>query len=193
MAVEKPTEQPQTILGEYAGFVTRLIAWLIDRIIIVSIISILSAVATFILNNVALVQRMNELLGIEDIMVLVVTAIVVVVSITLIILYDIGLPVLAGQTLGKFVMGVRIVRTNGERLTVRSAIVRYLGYLVSFILLLGFLWVLWDNRRQGWHDKLARTFVVYTWPEEELKGTFTRDKVQAWRHRRKRRQSAEVQ
>ena len=35
------------------------------------------------------------------------------------------------------------------------------GKLVSaLILLLGFLWILWDKDRQGWHDKIAGTLVV---------------------------------
>jgi uncharacterized RDD family membrane protein YckC len=29
---------------------------------------------------------------------------------------------------------------------------------------LGFLWILIDNRRQGWHDKMAGTCVIYNWP-----------------------------
>jgi uncharacterized RDD family membrane protein YckC len=40
-------------------------------------------------------------------------------------------------------------------------VIRYLGYFVNlFALGLGFLWVAWDPRKQGWHDKLARTVVV---------------------------------
>ncbi len=40
-------------------------------------------------------------------------------------------------------------------------IVRYLGYYLSiFGLMLGFLWIAFDKRKQGWHDKLAGTVVV---------------------------------
>lgn len=42
-----------------------------------------------------------------------------------------------------------------------DAIVRVIGYYIGgAILLLGFLWALWDPNRQGWHDKLANTYVV---------------------------------
>jgi len=38
---------------------------------------------------------------------------------------------------------------------------RYLGYYVSTIVLfLGFFWVAWDKKKQGWHDKMARTVVI---------------------------------
>lgn len=65
-------------------------------------------------------------------------------------------------TPGKMLIGARIVdaRTGGP-LTRGQAVVRYLGYYVSLLGLgLGFLWVAWDRRKQGWHDKLAGTVVV---------------------------------
>jgi uncharacterized RDD family membrane protein YckC len=38
---------------------------------------------------------------------------------------------------------------------------RYFAYFLSFLgLCLGFMWVGWDERKQGWHDKLAGTLVV---------------------------------
>jgi len=51
-------------------------------------------------------------------------------------------------------------RTGGP-LSVSQAILRYLGYFVSTIpLCLGLLWVGFDARKQGWHDKIAGTVVV---------------------------------
>jgi hypothetical protein len=41
-------------------------------------------------------------------------------------------------------------------------VLRYVGYLVSAIVVsLGFIWILFDSKRQGWHDKIAKTYVVY--------------------------------
>ena len=76
--------------------------------------------------------------------------------------YPVVFWVLLGQTPGKLLMGVRIARTNGKRLTIGRALLRYLGYWLSAIPLgLGFLWVLVDDQRQCWHDKLADTYVIY--------------------------------
>jgi uncharacterized RDD family membrane protein YckC len=51
-------------------------------------------------------------------------------------------------------------RTGGKPST-RQFIIRYLGYYVSMIpLMLGILWVGFDARKQGWHDKMAGTVVV---------------------------------
>ena len=65
-------------------------------------------------------------------------------------------------TPGKMVIGARIVdeRTGGPPST-GQLVGRYLGYYVSMIpLCLGLLWVAFDARKQGWHDKLAGTVVV---------------------------------
>jgi uncharacterized RDD family membrane protein YckC len=65
-------------------------------------------------------------------------------------------------TPGKMAVGARIVdaKTGGKAST-RQLIVRYVSYYIAAIpLLLGFLWVAFDSRKQGWHDKLAGTVVV---------------------------------
>jgi uncharacterized RDD family membrane protein YckC len=66
-----------------------------------------------------------------------------------------------GQTIGHKVMGLRVVRTDGSSLDVVGAIIRYIGAIVSAIPLgLGYLWVIWDPKKQGWHDKIAGTYVI---------------------------------
>jgi uncharacterized RDD family membrane protein YckC len=65
-------------------------------------------------------------------------------------------------TPGKIAISARIVdaRTGGRPST-RQLIVRYLGYYVSMLpLMAGIVWVAFDPRKQGWHDKLAGTVVV---------------------------------
>ena len=65
-------------------------------------------------------------------------------------------------TPGKLVLGLRIVDADtGGPPPLRSLVLRYVGYLISALPLgLGYLWALWDRRRQGWHDKMGRTLVV---------------------------------
>ncbi len=66
-------------------------------------------------------------------------------------------------TPGKLLMGCQVVDadTHGP-ITTKQAIIRYLGYYVSiFSLMLGFLWIAWDKRKQGFHDKMANTVVVF--------------------------------
>lgn len=65
-------------------------------------------------------------------------------------------------TPGKMILGLKIIRVDGvEKLTPLQSIGRYLGYYVSMLpLFLGFFWVAFDAKKQGWHDKLAGTLVV---------------------------------
>jgi len=65
-------------------------------------------------------------------------------------------------TPGKMAISARVVDAKtGGRLTVGQSIGRYLGYFVSTIPFgLGLLWVAFDPKKQGWHDKLAGTVVV---------------------------------
>jgi uncharacterized RDD family membrane protein YckC len=68
-----------------------------------------------------------------------------------------------GQTPGKWLLGLRVVQTDGAPLTPGIAFLRWVGYIISKIpLYLGFIWAAFDGRRQGWHDKLAGTCVIRT-------------------------------
>ncbi len=79
-------------------------------------------------------------------------------------LYSISMWLLVDKTLGQALLGLRVLRTDGRSLTLGPAVRRILGYYISFLaLFLGFLWVLIDDRRQGWHDKIADTVVIYDW------------------------------
>jgi uncharacterized RDD family membrane protein YckC len=65
-------------------------------------------------------------------------------------------------TPGKMVLSLRVVDAKtGNTLSVLQSIGRYLGYYVSMIpLFIGLIWVAFDSRKQGWHDKLAGTVVI---------------------------------
>lgn len=65
-------------------------------------------------------------------------------------------------TPGKMVISAIIVDADTlGKPSVGQMIGRYLGYFVSiFGLMLGFLWVAFDDRKQGWHDKMAGTVVI---------------------------------
>lgn len=67
-----------------------------------------------------------------------------------------------GATPGKMVMSARIVDADtGETLTAGKSLIRYLGYFVSMLpFFMGFIWIGFDRRKQGWHDKLANSVVI---------------------------------
>ncbi|MCX6909482.1 MAG: RDD family protein [Verrucomicrobia bacterium] len=75
--------------------------------------------------------------------------------------YLIGLWTWRGTTIGCIICGLKIVRTDGQPVTLGVAIVRALASLLSLAVVgLGFFWIAWDREKQAWHDKIAGTLVV---------------------------------
>jgi uncharacterized RDD family membrane protein YckC len=65
-----------------------------------------------------------------------------------------------GQTPGKRLMKIRVIKANGASISDSDAVIRYIGYVVNNFFFIGWAWALFDDNRQGWHDKIAETYVV---------------------------------
>lgn len=66
-----------------------------------------------------------------------------------------------GRTPGKQVMKLKVIKVDGTSISDSDAIIRYFGYFINTaIILLGWLWIMVDKEHQGWHDKIAKTYVV---------------------------------
>ena len=64
-------------------------------------------------------------------------------------------------SLGKRALGIVVTDQTGNRISFSKATGRHFAKIISFIILLiGFLMVLWDEKKQGLHDKLAKTLVI---------------------------------
>ena len=139
--------------GDYAGFVTRAIAFAID-------VALIDLAAAFVAVVVGLGMSALEL---PDVVVKIAVAVGGVAFIVWSVGYFAMFWSTTGQTPGARVMGVRVVcATGGEPVTLRSAIVRLVGMLLAAIpLCAGFLLILIDDRRRGLQDRLARTVVLY--------------------------------
>jgi uncharacterized RDD family membrane protein YckC len=68
-----------------------------------------------------------------------------------------------GATPGKMAISAKIVDANtGGRPATGKLVLRYIAYIASIVpFLLGFVWVAIDRRKQGFHDKIAGTLVIY--------------------------------
>jgi uncharacterized RDD family membrane protein YckC len=172
---------PPVILGRYAGFFSRGAAWVIDQAIISTISTVLLAIIDFFLGLLGLTQWLGNL-GSDNTTDVLLAALFSVAGIFFVvsIFYNIGFWLLSGQTPGKRIMGLRVLRADGTRLRFWNALRRQIGYYISAIFYLGYLWILVDNKRQGWHDKLSGTIVTYSWPEGRLRGTFVIEHVQRY-------------
>ena len=123
----------------YRGFWIRFLACMIDGIII--------GIPVWIL-QMGLVYAT----GMQSMMYL-----VSFVGIILIIYMD-GIK---GGTPGKLILGMRIVNEKGEYIGIPMAILRYIGKVLSGMILgIGYFMIGWDKKKQGLHDKIAQTYVV---------------------------------
>jgi len=133
---------------EYAGFWARVGASLIDTILIsIVIFPLLTAVY-----GLAYWDYDAFLAGPADFLISYVLPAIVVIA----------LWIKLGTTPGKMAIGAVIVDARtGAPASGRQCVIRYIGYFVSMLpLFLGYFWVGFDARKQGWHDKMAGTVVV---------------------------------
>lgn len=136
---------------EYVGFWARVLAALIDTVWMLLIIVPVIWWA-YGADYIALMVDTNFFVGPVDLLAQYVFPAVAVVIFWL----------TRSATPGKMVIGAIVVdAVTLGKLGTGQAILRYLGYYVSTIpLLLGLIWVGFDSRKQGWHDKIAGTLVI---------------------------------
>jgi uncharacterized RDD family membrane protein YckC len=134
---------------EYAGFWRRFLPYIIDLmigfVILVLSLELLSAIHNHIFAlGVDLINSLGFLIA---------------------ILFSAMLTIFCwthwGMTLGKFIFRIKVVDKNGNKLTYDKSFIRLVGYTLSAIILyLGYLWIAFDEKKQGLHDKMAESFVV---------------------------------
>jgi len=145
---------------EWAGFAERLLAYIIDGLILGAIFVVLSIfLVAGIIGGLDFSDPRNpELsLGAIGVVLLWLLAIFVVSIVYFPFFWANG-----GQTPGMRAFGIRVVRDrDGGPVGWGSAFLRLLGYWVSGIVFyVGYVWVFFDSRRRGWHDLIAGTVVV---------------------------------
>jgi len=162
------TDAGRTLQGQYAGFVSRLAGFLIDSVVIGATTLVVTWATVSLLVEIGIeIRDCAALEARYPVRAWLCHSLIVVgpvASTAFVVLYGLLFWATTGQTPGKAVMGVRIVRVSGRPMNLITAGRRSLGYVLSFASIgLGFLFILSDDRRQGWHDKIAGTVVIYSW------------------------------
>jgi uncharacterized RDD family membrane protein YckC len=138
---------------EFAGFWRRLVAFIIDAIILSVISSALFPFKWFgwaDLWNGSWYWAIFPILAVSN-----------MINVLIDVAYHAGFWTWRGQTLGKMLLNIKVIRTDGSNITLGYSLLRYLGYIISGIMLgIGFLWIAFDPHKQGIHDKIADTYVV---------------------------------
>jgi len=161
MTWQAPTDVGGPAPGvEWAGYGERLVAYIIDGLVLAVIFVVLSIVLIAgIVDSVDFSDPANPEFGGAAIGAVVLwTLALFIVS----ILYFPFFWAQGGQTPGMRAFGIRVVRDrDGARIGWGSALLRLLGYWVSGVVFyIGYVWMFFDSRRRGWHDLIAGTVVV---------------------------------
>jgi uncharacterized RDD family membrane protein YckC len=151
--IPDPATDPRTtvtdpVSHEYAGIVSRTVAYLVDVLIVTACVSGTAAVLGLI--SVGLMAEPRDLVR-------AVLPFLVLLTPAFLALYSLLFWGLAGRTPGMALLGVRVVRMNGRPVGWLSSVVR--AFLLAYVPV-GAVWSVVDRRRQGLHDKVARTTVV---------------------------------
>ncbi|WP_454832479.1 RDD family protein [Pseudoxanthomonas wuyuanensis] len=172
-AVDAPYAPPQAPVntgtrvvtgGEvvYAGFWKRVAASLIDGVVVGIGGSILSFIVMALLGLGMSVSFADIAMGTAPIVLQLANY---AVSMAVAVAYFAGFHASRSQaTLGKMAVGIKVVRSNGEPISLARGVGRYFGYLLSYLLLLiGYLMAAFTERKQALHDFICDTLVVDKW------------------------------
>jgi len=141
---------PADAAVEYVGFWARVLATLIDTVLVLCVT--LPLVIAVYGRSYFDVSKSGFIVGPAD---FIISWVLPAVAVVLFWLFRQATP-------GKMAISAQVVdaRTGG-RLSLGQSVLRYLGYFVSTIPFgLGLLWVAFDPKKQAWHDKIAGTVVI---------------------------------
>jgi uncharacterized RDD family membrane protein YckC len=165
--VQNPyTPPPSSTNYNYASFFRRYFANLIDTLLItfinIFIIAASSIISTLVIGGEGLMsgkkitETQASIISLSQIPGFLLCQLVNT-------LYYVLLIGRKGQTLGKMILGIKVIKTDGSKKPgYLSAFLReIIGKIISAMVFgLGYLWMLWDGKKQTWHDKIANTIVV---------------------------------
>jgi uncharacterized RDD family membrane protein YckC len=135
----------------YVGLITRALAFALDATLI-NLIAIVTA---------GIVALVFQILSLPDELHRITIATGGAVYVLWVIGYFVTFWVTTGQTPGNRAMHIRVRPTHGERLLPRRALLRFIGLILAALpLFAGYALILFDDRRRGLQDRLARTVVV---------------------------------
>ena len=149
-----PTDRAVQMQGRFAGSVSRFLAFLADQFVI----GVFFAIGALLVQSAIRVVFQTSF-DIEDS-----GAVMVIAFVLWAFLYTAGSLAATGRTIGKAILGLMAVRSDGSKLDARHAALRTLMFPLSFVLFgIGFLIGLVRRDRRELHDLIADTAIVYAW------------------------------
>jgi uncharacterized RDD family membrane protein YckC len=154
MTLQPHTADSVSAQGNYAGSVSRFLAYAVDLGVSTAVFTLALAGVGFVIQVVtghAVHWRNSDLL-------------VSVLFVVWQFLYFGYSWAVASRSFGMYVLGLRVVRADGTEIAPRQGVIRALVFPLSFLLFgLGFLGILFQHERRALHDLIAGTTVIYSW------------------------------
>ncbi len=150
-SIAQPEPPREQLDPYYAGFLPRLVAWVID----------LACVAIFEIGALLLYMWFIGETNPRDFGDWIATYLgFFLIAIIIFAAYHIIQWSTWGQTLGKSLMGIKVVDRNGKKPDLGRSIARMMTYLPNLLFPIGFLQIPYNPRRQAFHDMIAETYVI---------------------------------
>ncbi len=158
---------------KYAGFWRRLGAYTVDGIIILFTFIVLSIIASLAFFSGAISGNSKDFIA--DLADPARFSSIMILTWLFFIFFNIAYFTYfhgtTGRTPGKMLLGLQVISMEGAPISYGIAFLRAVGYLVSSALFnLGFIWIAFDKRKQGWHDKIAGTVVIIKEQQNDTEG-----------------------
>lgn len=142
----------------YAGFWIRFVAFIIDGIII----GIVNAILTIPLRMTSILTLSSDAAGALSAG-LGMLGFSLLISMALAVAYNAYFLSTKGATLGKQILGLKVIRSDGGPISLGRAIGRYFGQMVSaLVLYIGFIMAGFDAEKRALHDYIVDTRVIHT-------------------------------
>ena len=139
----------------FASPIARLVAYIVDGFVAGIIASVIALVLSFVIAALATAGA-DAAAGLGAL------GLVVAVFAVMLLYFPYFWAKQNGQTPGMKLLRIRVVRdADGGPITWGPALLRLVGYWISsMVFYIGFLWILVDSRKRGWHDLIAGTCVI---------------------------------
>ena len=151
----EPVSAPRPQI-RWGGFWRRLLAFVLDAVVLSILASFMSALC-LIGYKVGLANH-GRTFGWETAIPLI--SMITWASFLLTTVYFVMFHGMDGKTIGKRMLGLRVVGQNETMITYKRAFARWLALVGFAPFLLGFIWILLNREKRGWHDLIARTWVI---------------------------------
>ena len=160
--MQSSTYEVQDSEMKYVGVGPRFLALFIDVIIPIAAVFILSAISTDIDSILRIIENKDIVFFITSIIHIMYSIAVLMLLLTILGGYPIIMEVTLGATIGKMVLGLRVVREDGMPISWKESIIRHLLRIVDlpFYGLVGAIAIWTSPNRQRLGDRVAKTVVI---------------------------------